>query len=214
MVSGFFAPWKEDKQAIWIASVVGFLMIVSLFGIYINFQGQPADQTQAMIFLLMMIFGIIVGGLDWANKSQSHPVFEFVQFGSVHKLLFAGAAGIVLTLIWTGSLFTAVPPTLAVTGTLAFIYVVVIAPYCEEKFFASIVAPTGYKLFGGVLGLIVASAIFGSYHGFAYGWEYNKMVIAGIWRMLVLIGNQFFKSTSFSLFAHITNNYIAYTMIV
>jgi membrane protease YdiL (CAAX protease family) len=222
MVSGFFAPWKDEKEMIKFSSILAFFMVVGLLAIYVNFQDNPVEQTRVMVFMIMLVWAIMFGIIDWSSKKQTlmGGIGEYVQFGSRHKLIISAVVGIAFTLFVTGSLFTATPnkdvlstiPFLS-SSMLAFLYVVIIAPYAEEKFFASCVGPTSYKIFGGVLGLIITSAFFGFFHGFAYGWDYNLMLTAGIWRAMVLIGNQIFKSTGFSFAAHVANNYIAYTMI-
>lgn len=220
---GLFESWREDKQAIWLSSVLGFAFVLTLVGIYINFQNNPFEQTRAMVFMIMLIWGIMFGIVDWSSKRQNilGGAGNFQQFGTIQKLMISGIAGIILTFLLSGAIFTSSPTAVsgldsssAIGGiSLAFVYIVLIAPYAEEKFFASAVAPTSYRLFGGYAGLIITSGFFGLYHGYAYGWDFNQMLVAGTWRMLVLIGNQLFQSTGFSYLAHITNNYLAFTHI-
>ena len=218
---GFFETWREDKQAIWLSSVLGFAFVLTLVGIYINFQNNNFEQTRAMVFMIMLIWGIMFGIVDWSSKRQNilGGAGNFQQFGTINKLLISGIAGIILIFLLNGVLFTSSPKAVsgldsssAIGGiSLAFVYIVLIAPYAEEKFFACAVAPTSYRLFGGIPGLLITSTFFGLYHGYAYSWDYNQMLVAGIWRLMVLVGNQIFQSTGFSTLAHITNNYLAFT---
>jgi len=213
-MDSFWKPWKDTKQIKWMASVLTFAFVMTLLGLYVTFQDDPQQQAMALIYLIMLIWGSMFGIMDWSRKTQTGlATSEFVYFGSMNRFLVSGLVGVLFALFISGSLFTSAPLAVPVIGgvSLAFFYVVLVAPYAEEKFFASTVAPTSYKLFGGLLGLVITAGFFGVYHGFAYGWNENLMMVAVIWRAAVLIGNQFFKSTGFSYLAHMANNYIVYT---
>lgn len=202
----FWSQWQDDKNTQPIAQVVTFVLVITLLGFYVNAQNNPAEQTRSMIYLIMLIWGSLFGIIDWSSKNQNNKVIAFVYLGSLKRLAIAGLVGIFFALFVTGAFFTAIPPETFGEPLLTMFYVVIIASYCEEKFFSSTVAPTAYRLFGGIPGLIITCVAFGFYHGYAYGWDYNMMLGAVVWRGAVLIGNQFFKSTGFGLFAHISNN--------
>jgi membrane protease YdiL (CAAX protease family) len=215
-MNSFWSPWKEDKSAMKLALIIGIFMVLLLFGFKTIFQNNPPEYARADIYLGLLIFAVVLGIMDWITKAQTTRIIEYVQFGSIQKLIISGMVGIVFALLITSYFFTVVPgaPTATFSTVPPFLtpaflnafYIIIVAAYVEEKFFACLVAPTTYKIFGGVLGLIITCGAFAFYHGYAYGWDYNLMLGAGIWRGAVLIGNQFFQSTGFSFLAHITNN--------
>lgn len=227
----FFNEWYDDPKIYTVlATALTATMMVALLGLYVNLNA-PLDKY-SMVYLSMLVIGVIVGGIDFII--EKNPLFAFLYAGKSYTAAgFALLIGIIAGLFAIGTSKAVFFPSFATTSSSSeplffgisagFFFVVLIAPYAEEKFFRMVTMPTfnvwfrnlRFKILSntfvcGALAAVLTSLAFGLYHWSAYGGSIAYIQSAFIFSIIAIIGNYALKSVFFGVGLHFTNNFISY----
>lgn len=217
----FWRPWQDEPDILKLDTFVLFGLIFIILVTFVNLQAYPSEQAKIGIYSLLLIWCSIIWLADWViPKRGRFDIADWVGYNTKHRMLISGLAGVGATIVLSG--LVGVPPytvASALSGftiggmSFAFLFGVIVAPYIEERFFASSFTPTAIRLFGPGVGLSASVLLFVLFHGFVFSWAVQPLVMAGIWRFLTLLGNYYFRSTGFSTAAHIMDSYLKYIRI-
>jgi membrane protease YdiL (CAAX protease family) len=103
---------------------------------------------------------------------------------------------------------------LQLSGINAFAFIVIVAPVVEEWFFRWSIFPSfreqlkGLTPYYSVIALLIANVGFGIFHYYVYGANMGAVYVAAFLGIVYTIGNYALKSGTFSIGAHMTNNYL------
>jgi len=214
ITNNFFEEWKDsNKKIISFAVSEAIIFLLVLTWITINI---PSESARAGIFLWLLLASAIVAGLD--TISEKNIFFRYVDYGdSILMIVLAVLAGIGLAVFLSiGSFSLVVPLAVVGTGFFGLIYVGIVAPFIEEKFFRGFLNPTSVGLFknfglpfAGIMGIIFSSFVFGVFHWFAYGGALVLLFTAMFFGLIVSFGNYGFKTRAFGVACHVMVNLIA-----
>lgn len=212
---GFFAEWSDNNKTL-ISLVVSeaILMFLILAWVVVNI---PTEAGKASIFLWLLLGSALVAGLD--TISERNKYFAYVDYGnSIPMYLFALILGGLIAIIMTSNqAYSLLTPftTVAGTGIIGFLYVVIAAPFVEEKFFRGFLNPNAGLLFSNfgfpfplTLGVLFSCVCFGLFHYIAYGGIFTAMLGAILFGLIASIGNYALKTRSFGLGLHIVTNFV------
>ena len=117
---------------------VGAVIFLVLFWVYVAI---PEYSKEASIFLFMLIIWIFGLSFDlvWDVLGRKN---QAAVNGVGKKPIPALVVGIVLGLVVAGSAFAIVPFSIVSSGWLAFLFIVVAAPFAEANFFRGVIQPT------------------------------------------------------------------------
>lgn len=214
----FWTPWLDDKDILKLTSILAMVFILLVTALYINLQDYPKEQTIMNIYSVLLLWTVILWLMDWAStKKSTFDLMDYVGFGTKERAIKSMIAGVLATVV-IFNLLSISTPSLATSAlcltiggiSLGFLFQVIFVPYVEEKFFAGVLAPGAIRIVGVKGGLLVTVISFMVFHGFIYSWNQSLLIVAGVWRLGTLLGNYYFRSTGFSLAAHIMNNYLKY----
>jgi len=213
-IDSFFKEWSDDNDLL-ISLVVSeaIIMFLILSWIVINI---PDEAGRASIFLWLLLGSALVAGLD--TIKENNKFFAYVDYGNsvdvcLLALFLGGVVALILTSVSSYSLLQ--PFTVVSGGFLTFLYIVVAAPFIEEKFFRGFLNPNAgllLKNFGFPLpwltGVLLSCVLFGVFHFIAYGGVFAAMFSAILFGLIASVGNYFFKTRSFGLGLHIVTNFV------
>jgi hypothetical protein len=211
----FLKEWKDTKKMKYFQALITMSFVILFMGIYIN---VPEESLRANIYQIMLIWTGICAGID--AVTEGHWLFAWAGFGDFKRFITSFTTGAVIMLIAFNlhALSIAAPLAVISVSALQFIYTVLAAPYIEEKFFRQFTLYTSYQVFRGVgipfsdiFAILFNSVVFAIFHGFAFSWELNGLIMAFIFGIVACVGNQIFKSGGFSFGAHFMNNLLVYT---
>jgi membrane protease YdiL (CAAX protease family) len=214
-IDSFFEEWDDSHVGL-ISLVVAEAIIIFLIlaWVVVNI---PSESARASIFLWLLLGASLVAGLD--TIAEKNLFFAYVDYGnSVFMYLLALVVGGLLAIFLTiGTGFSIIPTlSLVSTGAISFLYVVIAAPFVEEKFFRGFLNPNAGKLLNNfkfpmplLSGVILSSITFGLFHFIAYGGVWEAMLFSVVFGLIASVGNYAFKTRSFGLGLHIVVNFIA-----
>ena len=215
----FFKEWDDSKFVKLTQAGITLTMIALFMFLYINF---PDQYFSASIYYNMLVLATMVLAVDFIF--EKNWLFSGVDFGK--SMIYAGksallGAGIMFVVFSTRTLSVSAPFVVLQASTLQFIYVVVAAPYIEEKFFRQMANFTCGNVFmgiglpyGDILGVLFSSGCFALFHGTAFGWNNTAILAAFAFAIFVSVGNQLCKSAGFGFGAHLINNFLVYSKAV
>ena len=186
----------------------------------------PLLQAQAQVFFGMVLIGSTIGSIEYFFEKTS--LFSFVYAGKTWKVLAVGfiaggIAGLLMQAVNFSVLplpFSAIQSTQGIVGiSAAFIFVVVIAPYAEEKFFRMTLFPSARVLLGNIglskdyasiAAIVLVGLLFGFYHFSVFGGVPSLMFSAFIFSTIAIFLNYSFKSAYAGYGLHVVNNFLAF----
>ncbi len=213
----FGKEWQDNKKITVIFSAMSFFGFISLLWIMTN---VPEFSSEANIYALMIIFGSVIALIDFV--SEKNILSGFVYFGkSINVALTAIIAGTVLGVLMQIGNFAVIQTPLAITQSTtlgAFFFVVLIAPYVEEKFFRMAAYPTVVNLLNVItsreistlISIALVSLVFALFHYLVFSASVELFIAAFAFSVIAIIGNRFFESTGFGVAMHYVNNFIAF----
>ena len=225
---GFFDGWKCDEETlITLGMPMTLGLTVLLHWISTN---VPSYAQEANIFIIMLIVGAIIGGIEYFFPDNKLMNFAYLgSWNSLAKALVAGS--LVAVLMNSGFMNSIVPFTLslplAVTQTTEsifgisafFLFAVVVAPYAEEKFFRMALFPNAKqvlmnyglgKVTAFVIGLLIISALFGFYHWAVFGGAISKVLSGFVFSTIAIVGGYALRSHGFGVAMHYVNNIMVF----
>ena len=192
----------------------------------------------ATITFWIFLFAFIAQIADEVRESllptKLAPI-NYISLGQSFGLtLLLGAIALSLGLLGFGHIFSSIAPNLPLTSitqaeqiqdpTLKYyqyLFIALIIPFVEEKFFAQTLYPTlasgiaiilgrnsqrAFTLISKFMSLMMTSAIFAMFHLTAYQLNYSLMASAFIFRVLTILLNEVTGYPIISLALHIANN--------
>jgi membrane protease YdiL (CAAX protease family) len=229
--SDFWTEWVDDRKLLIIPTIISMTLVLFILFIVT----LPTELQRGIIYLSMIILASVIGIIDLIgdqifNKKQAEGMyFQWVAFGkSVPQALVALGVGTGLGFLMTSNSYSILTPLSTATGfniaslgstTSAFIYICLLAPYVEEKFFRGVTLPTAANVFrqaglnrymAGWVGLAFQAVAFGFMHWVAYGASPQGIMAAIAFGVIAGVGNYITQSVLFGLGLHFINNLVAF----
>jgi membrane protease YdiL (CAAX protease family) len=222
----FFSEWFDDKDVFIATAWVSMILMVLLLWFQSN---VPELKNTADIYWNFLLIGIILGGIDFI--AEKNILFSFLFTGKTIKTAIFALIGGLLTgfLLNSTSLVIATPLAINIPASLAsFVFVVLIAPYAEEKFFRAAFYPTSVQIFkrilnvffkvndkqaylvAGLFSIFLVSGAFAFFHLAAFGANPSLVFSAFLFSVIVIIGNRVSESFYFGVGTHLMNNFITF----
>lgn len=218
MKGSFFDEWIDDRRLFPLVFIVltgqGILFTHWISSTY------PSLQHISDIFFGMLIISTIIAMVDFIQEKNNLTSFLYQGF-SRDNLLFSLFLGVLAGFILYSLQFifgfssSSVQNVDPLTG---FVFVVIVASYCEELFFRCSLQPTFYtflnnligvknRFVNGILATISVSAIFAFYHYSILGLS-TSLVFPFIFGLIATVGNYWRKSVFFGIGLHVILNYL------
>ena len=231
---GFFDEWEDSKSLL---TAIAFLFTGSML-IFLNWLSTNFIELKpfADIFFGMLVICSMIAGFDYFF--ERNKLFGFVYGGKNKTTLVKGfLVGALIALFLGITQFNVLPIPFAsslpaeslVFGMPSmFIFVVIVAPYAEEKFFRMTIFPTVKlwfenfaKEFGvsissnvsGIGSLILTSSAFALYHVSVFGGAENLLFTAFLFSVIAIVLNYAMKTVFAGYGLHLVNNWIAYSAV-
>jgi len=219
--------WREivdvPKYERFVAYGVGAIIFLILFWV---FTALPEYKNESMVYLIMMIIWIFGLSFDLVWHSIGKP--DQAAVNGVGKkpwtaLFFGVLGGLGLVFMFSfQSMFQ--PFSIISNAPLAFLFVVVAAPFVEANFFRGVLQPTFTLLINdwfvknealaAVLAMVLVSFAFAVFHVNVFGlsnlfnvWIYVPYFLFGL---IVTLGMYYFESVAFEYGVHGVNNLFAF----
>lgn len=220
----FFEEWNDSKKLFGLAGLISLSLMMFLFWIMVN---VPELDKSATIYLTMLIIATAIAGFDFFFEKGK--VFGFLFVGKNLKTLFLAliVGGVLAVLLSLGKFSILIAPLSAIqvdSVLVSFIFVVLVAPWVEEKFFRMFFYPNivlmlqnafpkRQTLFAGLLAVIVTGVLFALFHFAVYGANLNLMFLAFVFSTIAIVGNRIFESAGFGVGLHYVNNFLAFGVL-
>ncbi len=212
-IDRFFKEFPDSPKWIkfWGAAVM--LSFFVILGIYSNFRNDP-DIVFACQIYLFMIIGCAIGAVADIWKEGNKIIGNYLS----GKWNYAGLVPFIIGGIFGYFMVTQNQTIglsfLQLSGQQAFLFVVIVAPVVEEWFFRWLSFPTLKQAFTGLIpqatiaALLITNLGFGLFHYYVYGANIGAIYVAAFLGIIYTIGNYTLKSGTFSIGAHMANNYL------
>lgn len=216
----FWDEWTDGKK---LEALSGFLNLTTILALAWVITNIPDEANRAIIFLVLILAATIFWTADSIKRrSIAFDSLDLGKTGNIALKALLTGAGLIFLLNISAQGFSIPSPTLTaiqITQPWALFYIVLIAPYVEERFFRGVVFPSlkGYlrELGAGFrvapyISVLATSLIFAFFHYLAYGASGDAMTVAFIFSVVAILGNQVSQSIGFGLGMHFLNNLFAY----
>ena len=218
-IDKFFTEYPDNFKNMKFWGIMLSFTIVILIGVYSIIRGDPDITFAVNIYFYMAIVCAIVAVADNAGKRGiREPLLPYIANVLSGKWAYFGLVPLVIGAMF-GYFMVSQSQTiglsfLQLSGTNAFFFIVLIAPLVEEWFFRWAVFPTFREQFTGLIphaslvALLLANGAFGFFHFYVYGANMVAVYVAIFLGIIYTIGNYALKSGTFSIGAHMMNNYL------
>ncbi len=212
-INRFFNEYADSKANLKIWAVILTLMFFALVGVYSNFRTDPDIVFAAVIYIFMVTSCAIGAGID--NLKEHNPFAANTLAGKwKYAGLIPAVVGVIFGYFMVSQSQTIGLSFLQLTGVSAFGFIVLVAPVVEEWFFRWFMFPTIRQQLMGItpyfttIALLVVNGGFGLFHYYVYGAIINAIYVTAFLGIVYTVGNYAFKSGTFSIGAHMANNYL------
>lgn len=209
-IKSIFEDKTTDKlQAIEILFGLIIILIVSWLSVNNTEVAPVVTSLWGIVVLIVAIWAV-----DISNEKNKFT--ESIGFGNKKQAIAGLIGGLVFVFVFIqlfGQSQLIVPFALTSIAWLA-----VLVAFLEEMFFRSTLIPTFARLLsnfskelGGLhdyIAIGLGSLLFGVFHWLAYGASIQLIWVAVLFSVLMVVGNYYFKSTTFGYTAHALYNFI------
>ncbi len=213
-LNNFFKEWKDSRELLAYSGLMTILMFIALTWTWINVAGE---SVRAGLYLWLLVVAAITGGID--TQWEKNRIWGYNDYGNSKKFFIAALFfGLIFGIALQASNFSiATFSIINGVSLLSFFYIVVAAPYVEEKFFRGWLEPTigvltssikSLKQHSYILGVVFSALVFAIFHYVVYAGDLPALFSALIFGVSMSIGNHLFKSRGFGIAAHIINNFL------
>ena len=216
-INKFFNEFIDTKKSTKFWSVLLVLSFFGILGIYSNLRTDPDIAFACTIYEFFLIFCAVAAGFDFIKEKiwfvGNVLSGKWAYFGLVPFII-----GTIFGYFTVSQSQTIGLSFLQLSGINAFVFIVLLAPVIEEWFFRWSIFPTlreqlkGLTKYYSIAALLIVNGGFGIFHYYIYGANINAVWIAAFLGIIYTIGNYSLKSGTFSIGAHMTNNYLLWAM--
>jgi len=213
-INHFFREFPDNRRniAFW-GMICMFLLFLDLV-IYSNIRNDPDITFACTMYGFFLLVTALVASVDKLREGGHWMGMviagKWNYFGLIPMVI-----GMTFGWFMVSQNQTIGLSFLQLSGTNAFLFIVVIAPLAEEWFFRCIAFPSLYRQlqvlnvrYYGMISLIGISGLFGLFHWYVYGANLTAIYVAIFLGIIYTIGNYWLKSGTFSIGAHMANNYL------
>lgn len=212
-INHFFKEFPDTDKGTKFWAMLLFVMLLIILGIYSNFRNDPDIAFACIMYAFMVVTCGVVGGMDWLKESNvftgNYLSGKWKYYGLVPLII-----GMIFGYFMVTQNQTIGMSFLQLSGTQAFIFIVLVAPVVEEWFFRWAAFPSLYNSFKGitkyhgVAALLLVNFGFGLFHYYIYGANIAAVYVAAFLGIVYTVGNYALKSGTFSIGSHMANNYL------
>lgn len=216
-INRFFNEFPDSPRNLKFWAAMLTIMFFVLMAVYSNFRSD-VDITFACVIYLFMIASAAIGASVDVLKEKN--IFsgnilagKWKNFGLIPLIIGAIFGYFMVTQNQTIGL-----SFLQLSGVYAFGFIVLAAPMAEEWFFRWFMFPTirqqikGLTPYYTIIALLIVNGGFGLFHFYVYGANIGAVYVAAFLGVVYTIGNYALKSGTFSIGAHMANNYLLWVM--
>jgi len=215
----FFEEWKDKPTDVAFWAMLLAFAFVGLLGVMSNFRADSDIVFACQMYLFMLVMCGVVSALDNYIEFVKGKNVPWVSNVLAGQWSYHGLIPLVIGLAF-GAILVGQKQSISimqVSGVWAFAFVVFLAPVIEEWFFRWMMFPSFRQMFisqnfryASIIALIASSFAFGAFHYYLYNQNILAMTSAVVLGILYVIGNYTLKSSTFSVGAHMANNYILF----